>query len=220
MSTILTRNQLKNRMLSYVAMQHARPPLTPPDIIRQDLHSPMTTDTQLMSSSRRYKSDAHPVQTIRAGFRKLNKVAAPLFVVLLVLTTSPTALHADPLLTYPIRIGDHVIRAELANTPETRRTGLMFRTKLADASGMIFVFPAERRISMWMKNTFVPLSVAFIDANGRIINIESMQPESERIHSSKAPARYALEMKQGWFRKHGVKAGDQVTGLERLPAPQ
>ena len=140
--------------------------------------------------------------------------------VLLLLGASATALRADPLLTYPIRIGEHVIRAEVANTPETRRKGLMFRTRLAPSSGMIFVFPDEHRISMWMKNTRIPLSVAFIDSNGRILNIEAMQPESEQTHSSKGPARFALEMNQGWFRERGIGSGDQVTGYEQLPAPK
>ncbi|NIO40321.1 MAG: DUF192 domain-containing protein [Burkholderiales bacterium] len=137
--------------------------------------------------------------------------------ILLVLAALVTTPHADPLLTYPLRIGEHAIRAEVANTPDTRRKGLMFRTQLATSSGMIFVFPREQRVSMWMKNTAVPLSVAFIDSSGRIVNIEHMQPHSEKTHSSKRPARYALEMNQGWFSKHGIESGDLVTGLARLP---
>lgn len=127
---------------------------------------------------------------------------------------------ADPLLTYPLRIGEHSIRAEVADTPETRRRGLMFRNRLADSSGMIFIFPREERISMWMKNTLIPLSVAFIDSDGRIVNIEQMQPRSEQAHSSSGPAKFALEMNQGWFRQRGIESGDVVTGLERLPPPR
>jgi uncharacterized membrane protein (UPF0127 family) len=82
---------------------------------------------------------------------------------------------------------------------------------------MIFVFPGEQRISMWMKNTPIPLSVAFIDANGHILNIENMEPHSERTHSSIKPATYALETNQGWFAARGIRKGDRVTGLERLP---
>jgi uncharacterized membrane protein (UPF0127 family) len=139
--------------------------------------------------------------------------AAALLLVLL----APGPLSADPLLTYPLRLGDHSIRAELANTPETRRKGLMFRKRLAESSGMVFVFPRQQRISMWMKNTSIALSVAFIDVDGRILNIEDMQPQSEQSHSSAGPAKYALEMNQGWFRKRGIGPDDQVFGLERLP---
>ncbi len=96
----------------------------------------------------------------------------------------------------------------------------MFRTRLAASSGMIFIFPDERPVSMWMKNTPIPLSVAFIDSSGRIINIEAMQPNSEQTHSSNGPAKYALEMNQGWFSKHGIESGDRVSGLQSLPPPK
>ncbi|UCD70108.1 MAG: DUF192 domain-containing protein [Betaproteobacteria bacterium] len=139
-------------------------------------------------------------------------------VVVLFLVAS--SAHADPLLTYSLRIGQHSIRAEIANTPETRRKGLMFRNRLAASSGMIFIFPEEQRISMWMKNTLIPLSVAFIDSSGRIVNIEQMQPMSEQTHSSTRPAKFALEMNQGWFRARGIASGNTVTGLERLPPPR
>ena len=73
---------------------------------------------------------------------------------------------------------------------------------------------------MWMKNTRIPLSVAFIDSKGRIVNIEQMQPETEETHSSNGPVKYALEMNLGWFEKHGIASGTRVTGLERLPLAQ
>jgi uncharacterized membrane protein (UPF0127 family) len=136
---------------------------------------------------------------------------------LIVLVFSCAALHADPLLTYPLRIGEHSIRAELANTPQTRREGLMYRQRLARSSGMIFVFPGGQSVSMWMKNTLIPLSVAFLDADGRILNIEDMQPGSEQTHSSKGSATYALEVNQGWFAARGIRDGARVSGLERLP---
>ena len=139
---------------------------------------------------------------------------------LALLAVAPSPAQSDPLLTYPLRIGDHAIRAEIANTAETRRKGLMYRTRLAESSGMIFIFPRVQLISMWMKNTPTALSVAFIDNAGRIINIEDMEPFSEESHSSAAPARFALEMNQGWFAKRGIGTGDKVTGLEKLPPPQ
>jgi uncharacterized protein len=127
---------------------------------------------------------------------------------------------ADPLLTYPLRIGSHEIRAELANTEASRRQGLMHRDRLAPNAGMLFVYVEPEAAAMWMKNTRIPLSVAFIDASGRILNIEDMQPFSEQAHSSRGIASYALEMNRGWFRKRGIGAGDRVEGLDKLPAAQ
>ena len=136
---------------------------------------------------------------------------------LLLFTAPQSTVFADPLLTYPLQIGKQQARVEIANSVETRRKGLMFRTRLASSSGMIFIFSSERPVSMWMKNTRIPLSVAFIDSKGRIVNIEQMQPETEETHSSNGPVKYALEMNQGWFEKHGIASGARVTGLERLP---
>ena len=124
---------------------------------------------------------------------------------------------ADPLLTYGLRIKGHALRAELANDDESRRTGLMFREQMSDSAGMLFVYEAEGRHAMWMKNTLIPLSVAFIDKKGRIINIEDMQPQTEDAHAAQGPAAYALEVNQGWFKKRGIKPGDRIEGLERLP---
>ena len=115
--------------------------------------------------------------------------------------------RADPLLTYPLKVKGHAIRAEVANTPETRRTGLMFRASLPDNQGMLFVYEAEDRHAMWMKNTLVPLSVAFIDRGGHIINIEDMQPQTEETHMAAAPAAFSLEMNLGWFKKKGIVDG-------------
>jgi uncharacterized membrane protein (UPF0127 family) len=124
---------------------------------------------------------------------------------------------ADPLLTYALRIKGHALRAELANDDETRQTGLMYRSRMPEAAGMLFVYEAEGRHAMWMKNTLIPLSVAFIDRKGQIINIEDMEPQTEEAHAARAPAAYALEVNQGWFRKYGIKAGDRVEGLDKVP---
>jgi hypothetical protein len=158
------------------------------------------------------------ISTVGAVKQLATRLFRPLAALVIALSCLP--LQADPLLTYPLRIGEHSIRAELANTPQTRRTGLMFRQHLASSSAMIFVFPKPQRVSMWMKNTLIPLSVAFIDADGRIINIEDMEPQSEQTHSSTDFATYALEMNQGWFAARGIRDGDQVSGLERLPPAQ
>jgi uncharacterized membrane protein (UPF0127 family) len=127
------------------------------------------------------------------------------------------ATRADPLLTYPLKIKGHTLRAELARTEEEKRTGLMFRRQLGENSGMVFVYESEGSWAMWMKNTYVPLSVAFIDRNGRILNIEDMQPQTLDSHQSAGPAKYALEMNQGWFAKRGIQPGARVEGLEKLP---
>jgi uncharacterized membrane protein (UPF0127 family) len=161
------------------------------------------------------RGDAPTASLFTLSQRFANGLAQLFLAVVFAISCAP--LHADPLLTYPLHIGEHSIRAELANTPRTRSDGLMFRQRLADSSGMIFVFPGEQRVSMWMKNTPIPLSVAFIDANGHILNIENMEPHSERTHSSIKPATYALETNQGWFAARGIRKGDRVTGLERLP---
>jgi len=128
--------------------------------------------------------------------------------------------HADPLLTYPLQIKQHQLRAEVANTEPARLRGLMFRDKLAEGAGMVFVYPRAEPTAMWMKNTRIALSVAFLDANGRILNIVDMEPFSEQPHTSAGPAAYALEVNRGWFRKHGIAAGDRVQGLDNLPPPQ
>ena len=132
------------------------------------------------------------------------------------LTAALPAL-ADPLLTYPLKIKGHALRAELARTSEEKRTGLMFRRELGENSGMVFVSEREEPMAMWMRNTYVPLSVAFIDKDGRILNIEDMQPQTLDSHESKGPAKYALEMNLGWFARRGIKPGDRVQGLEKLP---
>jgi len=127
------------------------------------------------------------------------------------------SVQADPLLTYPLKIRNNELRAELANTEDTRRQGLMFRDRLGENTGMIFLYPETEVTAMWMKNTRIPLSVAFIDGGGHILNIEDMVPFSEDAHGSRGPAAYALEVNRGWFSKRGIKAGDRVEGLSKLP---
>jgi len=125
--------------------------------------------------------------------------------------------RADPLLTYPLKVRNQVLRVEVANSEDARRTGLMFRKQLGESTGMLFVYETEGPWAMWMRNTYVPLSVAFIDRSGRIINIEDMQPLSDDTHQSATAAKYALEVNQGWFRQRGIKPGDRVQGLEKIP---
>jgi len=111
--------------------------------------------------------------------------------------------------------GMHVIRAEVADRDETRALGLMHRTSLPPNGGMLFIFESAGIHCMWMKNTLLPLSVAFLDERGDILNIADMQPLSEVSHCAARPARYALEMKQGWFAERGIRAGMRLRGLEK-----
>lgn len=133
------------------------------------------------------------------------------------LIVCPIMASADPLLTFPLRIKGHEIRVEIANTPESMGKGLMFRDRLAESSGMIFIYTKPDIQAMWMKNTRIPLSVAFADSDGRILNIEDMEPFSEKAHSSRGAAAYALEMNRGWFSRRRIGQGDRIEGLESLP---
>lgn len=142
--------------------------------------------------------------------------AALLFIILGALRCAA----ADPLLTFPLSVAGHALRVEVAHTDEARMRGLMFRRHLPESQGMIFIYADRSRQAMWMKNTPIPLSVAFLDEQGRIMNIEDMAPHSEESHWSAGKAAYALEMNRGWFAKRGIKAGARVKGLERLPKPE
>lgn len=113
----------------------------------------------------------------------------------------------------PLTAGMHVIQAEVAATEPQREQGLMFREKLGPNAGMVFVFKKPTQVCMWMKNTPLPLSVAFLDERGKILNIEEMQPQTLSSHCAKGPAVYALEMNRGWFAQKNIKPGTAITGL-------
>lgn len=136
----------------------------------------------------------------------------------LVLMILPAAVNANELPKIQLEIRQHKITTEVAATPTTRAKGLMHRFSLAPDHGMVFVFPTAQGIAMWMRNTYIPLSVAFIDADGRILNIADMQPQSETSHASAGLAVYALEMRQGWFKERGLGPGEVVKGLTKAGA--
>jgi hypothetical protein len=117
--------------------------------------------------------------------------------------------------TIPLNVGIHVINAEVAATAAQREQGLMFREKLAPNDGMVFLFDSPSTVCMWMKNTLLPLSVAFIDEQGKIVNIEDMKPQTTDSHCGKSRVSYALEMNQGWFQRKGIKPGTEIQGLPR-----
>jgi uncharacterized protein len=122
--------------------------------------------------------------------------------------------------TLELSAGIHLIRAEVANTFDSRARGLMYRKSLGANSGMLFVFPDVSPHCMWMKNTYVPLSVAFMDEQGTIVSIHDMQPQNETSHCAAKPARFALEMSQGWFAQKGIKPGAKIGGLDKAPPPR
>lgn len=149
----------------------------------------------------------------RAGIRVL---AAAL------LLFAATFAGAEPALrTIQIKVGAHALRVEIAATDAQRQKGLMFREKMGRNDGMLFIFDEPAYHSMWMKNTLIPLSVAFVDAQGAILNILDMEPHSLETRMSAGPAVYAIETNKGWFAEKRIKAGDKVTGLPgNQPSPR
>ncbi len=131
-------------------------------------------------------------------------------------------LHAAParaqdgpqakLQTTQLTAGMHVIHAELAVTPEQQATGMMFRRGMGGNDGMLFVNDEPGVRCFWMRNTYVPLTIAFIADDGTIVNLADMTPRSDESHCSAKPVRYALEVPQGWFAKRGMKAGLKLRG--------
>ncbi|MCT8333291.1 DUF192 domain-containing protein [Leptospira sp. 85282-16] len=112
-------------------------------------------------------------------------------------------------------VADRVLKLEIANTPSTRATGLMYRTKLGEDEGMLFVFPRPDYLSFWMKNTLIPLSIGYFSEDMRLLESFDMKPnQTEEVYNARKPAMYALEVNQGWFAKHKI-GKDAVLTLER-----
>ena len=141
------------------------------------------------------------------------------FAVPLTLLLLPAAAPAHPAEPNPtlrqvwLQAGIHRIRAEVAASPMERSSGLMLRTSLAPNSGMLFVFEAASVHCFWMKNTLIPLTIAFLDEEGSIVTLADMQPHDETSHCPVRPVRFALEMEQGWFKAKGIRTGDRIGGL-------
>ncbi|MBK6356651.1 MAG: DUF192 domain-containing protein [Betaproteobacteria bacterium] len=136
----------------------------------------------------------------------------------LVVSAAAWAQSAMPVME--LSAGFHRIEAEVAANDQNRQVGLMNRKAMPTQRGMLFVFTHENTHCMWMRNTLLPLSVAFLDEDGKIINIEDMQPQTEDNHCARRPARYALEMNLGWFAQRGIKPGVKLGGLDKAPRPQ
>ncbi|MCG6151864.1 DUF192 domain-containing protein [Leptospira bandrabouensis] len=112
-------------------------------------------------------------------------------------------------------VADRILKLEIANTPSTRATGLMYRTKLGEDEGMLFVFPRPDYLSFWMKNTLIPLSIGYFSEDMRLLESFDMKPnQTEEVYNARKPAMYALEVNQGWFAKHKI-GKDAVLTLER-----
>jgi uncharacterized membrane protein (UPF0127 family) len=126
---------------------------------------------------------------------------------------APCGARAGELPSRTVVIGKQKLVVEVVSTPDERATGLMNRFSLQPDHGMLFVFDRPQPLAFWMKNTYIPLSIAFIDASGTILNIEDMQPQDESTHWSKGNALYAIEMKRGWFVSKQIEPGAKVTGL-------
>jgi uncharacterized membrane protein (UPF0127 family) len=112
----------------------------------------------------------------------------------------------------PLTAGMHVIQAEVAQSPQERAIGLMHRKDMPTNNGMLFVFEEPQPQCFWMRNTLLPLSIAFIAEDGSVVNIADMKPMDETSHCSDKPVRFALEMNKGWFAKRGIKAGSKLGG--------
>lgn len=158
-----------------------------------------------------------PGKPVRRATSALRRAAGPLAALALAATAAVASAQQTPteMRVIPLTAGIHVIRAEVALEPAERERGLMFRKQLGPNQGMVFLFDEPQVQCMWMRNTLIPLSVAFIDDGGRVLNVEDMAPQTEDNHCAKKPARYALEMNVGWFAKHGIAAGSTISGLPK-----
>jgi len=145
--------------------------------------------------------------------RRFSTLLALSAVLSLSLTAAASAQQATRFKTTTLNAGLYLIKAEVASNEAEREQGLMFREKMGPNEGMVFLFGAPAGVCMWMKNTLIPLSVAFLDEKGKIINIEEMKEQTTDSHCATKPATYALEMNKGWFRQKNIKPGMTIEGL-------
>ena len=146
----------------------------------------------------------------------LSRTARFLAAAALVAIAGAAQAEAPPRTT-TVKVGPHPLKVEVAATDAEREKGLMFRKQMGRNDGMLFVFDEPAYHAMWMKNTLIPLSVAFLDRDGVILNVMDMEPQTLDSHQAAGPAIYAIETNVGWFAEHHVKPGDRVTGLPKAP---
>jgi uncharacterized membrane protein (UPF0127 family) len=199
------------------AVRHLRLPFVRRQAIKYRLFASGQPASQARSSLRKGRRNLlfYWGSTVNIRFRHSLQAAA------LGVAASFSALaDAQQMPRVDLSVGMYRVSAEVAATDANRMQGLMQRTAMAANQGMLFVFPMAARHCMWMRNTLIPLSVAFIDDAGKIINVEDMLPKTENNHCAGAPARFALEMNKGWFAAKGFGTGVRINGLEQAPAPQ
>ncbi|MEY2874413.1 MAG: hypothetical protein RLZZ373_1784 [Pseudomonadota bacterium] len=157
---------------------------------------------------------------IHIKFYRLNQRIAQAALAALAVMSFGAHAQSGPqkLPTTQLTAGMHLIRAEVADDDSERQIGLMHRPSMGTNDGMVFVFEQSGVQCFWMRNTLIPLSAAFIDDTGTIVNIEDMKPQSDDSHCSKKPVRFVLEMNKGWFDKRGLKAGSVIGGAVFKPA--
>jgi uncharacterized protein len=138
--------------------------------------------------------------------------AVLLMLIALCAASAPAQDQPQNLAATTLKVGMHSIRAQLAITPMQRQVGLMHRREMPSHEGMLFVFDEPSQQCFWMRNTLIPLSIAFLADDGTVVNLADMKPQSDDSHCSAKPVRFALEMNQGWFAKRGVKPGTRISG--------
>jgi uncharacterized membrane protein (UPF0127 family) len=149
-------------------------------------------------------------------FHRTAPIRAAFFILLLSACQQKGAESAFGLRTADLRISTAPLTAEIADTPQASENGLMFRDSLPEDRGMLFVFEPPKKATFWMRNTKVPLSIAFIDSAGTILEIKPMYPMDESIVPSRSDqVAYALEVNQGWFERHKISAGAKIDGIPR-----
>jgi uncharacterized membrane protein (UPF0127 family) len=150
--------------------------------------------------------------------RITRKITTPiLFLILTLLSLSCRPGLKSDLPVVQLTVNQNKILVEVANTESTRMAGLMFRRDLGSDVGMLFVFSDSQQRAFWMKNTLIPLSIAYMNEKGIVENILEMPPQTEQSFMSAGSAQFALEMNAGWFAKHGVKPGDLIFGVSEAP---
>jgi len=160
------------------------------------------------SNSKRITTELH-------GERKRNRSISSCGLWLIILILFLVSCNSQKIAVYEFPIERDgvvlaVVKAEIARTPEERTQGLMHRQSLPDGEGMFFIFERDEILSFWMKNTYIPLSIAYISSDGRIIDIKDMHPHDLNSVVSSRSVRYALEVPQGWFSRVGVREGDRI----------
>jgi len=161
-----------------------------------------------------YQNPLHRATRLRSAALTV-LLAAPLAVLLSLPTVRAIAAPAAALPTVELTAGIHLIHAELADNDSARMRGLMYRESLAPNHGMLFIFDETANHCMWMRNTVLPLSVAFIDNDGTIVNIEEMKARTDDTHCARHGVHYALEMAAGWYKAHGLSSGSVIKGIDK-----